>query len=70
MKRPPLRRVKLNWVLRQLTKPGPAGFCAITMSTGQWDKVLEGAYQARWVLLELDGNEKPVAAYRKAGGRQ
>jgi hypothetical protein len=37
------------------------------MSVGQWDGVLAGMYQAGAVLLELDDDERPLAAYQKAG---
>jgi hypothetical protein len=40
--------------------------CVITMSVGQWDNTLSAAYQAGWILLELDDNEVPVRAYQKA----
>jgi hypothetical protein len=38
----------------------------VTMSTGQWDALLAAAYEAGWTLLELDADEVPVRAYRKA----
>ena len=38
----------------------------MTMSVGQWDAMLSAAYNDGWVLLELDEDEKPVRAYRKA----
>jgi len=38
----------------------------ITMSTGQWDGFLQAAYDYGHTLLELDENEHPVRAYRKA----
>lgn len=37
----------------------------ITMNPGQWDKLLEDAYQRGHTLLELDDNEIPIRAYRK-----
>jgi hypothetical protein len=42
-----------------------AGLNYVTMSTGQWDNLLAAAYDAGWILLELDGNERPVRAYQK-----
>lgn len=39
----------------------------ITMSVGQWDGLLSGAYRDGWILLELDDAEVPVRAYRKRG---
>lgn len=41
------------------------GQATITMSVGQWDGLLESAYENGFVLLELDQNEKPVKAYLK-----
>jgi hypothetical protein len=35
------------------------------MSTGQWDTLLRAAYDQGWVLLELDDDERPVAAYQR-----
>jgi hypothetical protein len=37
----------------------------VTMSVGQWDMLLQGAYGRGWTLLELDDDEMPVAAYRR-----
>ncbi len=42
------------------------GTLSITMSENQWDEMLAYAYQEGWILLELDGNERPVRAYQKA----
>jgi hypothetical protein len=46
-------------------RPGNA-ILLITMGVGQWDATLLAAYEAGWVLLELDDDEQPVRAYRKA----
>jgi hypothetical protein len=40
----------------------------VTMSAGQWDGLLEAAYDAGAVLLELDEHEKPIKAYRRKTG--
>ena len=40
------------------------GSVTITMSVGQWDNLLAEAYRRGHTLLELDADEKPVAAYR------
>jgi hypothetical protein len=61
--RPPLRAVPLSDVL-------PLGVKAelvVTMSRGQWDGLLAGMYEAGAMLLELDDEERPVAAYQRAG---
>jgi hypothetical protein len=42
--------------------------CVMTMSIGQWDAMLAAAYERGWTLLELDDNERPIRAYRKAAG--
>lgn len=38
----------------------------VTMSEGQWDGLLSAAYERGWILLELDADERPKRAYRKA----
>lgn len=38
----------------------------MTMGSRQWDSMLSAAYSAGWILLEMDDNERPVRAYRKA----
>jgi hypothetical protein len=48
---------------------GVPGARIITMAEGQWDAMLAAAYEQGWILLELDANEVPVRAYRKADGR-
>lgn len=45
---------------------GVSGARIITMGEGQWDSLLAAAYEQGWILLELNDNEMPVAAYRKA----
>ena len=37
----------------------------ITMSRNQWDGLLQAAYDAGHILLEVDKNEQPVKAYRR-----
>jgi hypothetical protein len=43
-----------------------SGQRVVTMSEGQWDNLLSEAYAQGWILLELDENERPVRAYRRA----
>jgi hypothetical protein len=60
-------RPKLNQVPLPFPFPVP-GRCYITMSPGQWDALLQCAYDANWTLLEVDlvnGEEKIVRAFRK-----
>ena len=64
MRRPELKKVPLASALAFLGKPG-AGRCFITMSVGQWDRLLLEAYERGWTLLELDRKERPVAAYKR-----
>jgi hypothetical protein len=45
---------------------GRAGQRVMTMCEGQWNGILSAAYEQGWVLLELDEDEQPVRAYRKA----
>jgi hypothetical protein len=35
------------------------------MSPGQWDPTLATAYEEGWILLEINEDEAPVAAYQK-----
>lgn len=61
MKRPQLNEVPLP---NPFPEPGTA---YMTISPGQWDALLEGAYKDGWTLLEIeevDGQEMPVRAYR------
>ena len=58
-----LRPFPLDDVLPLGSRPGQL---VMTMTQGQWDAMLSAAYTDGWVLLELDENEKPVRAYRKA----
>ena len=64
MRRDRLNKLDLYNTMQRLANSEP-GLCLITMSIGQWDNILYNAYNASWVLLELDANEKPVAAYQK-----
>jgi hypothetical protein len=62
MKRPELEPT-------QLPNPFPEpGGLYITMSPGQWDRLLEGAYNQGWTLIEIDevnGEERAVRAFKK-----
>jgi len=58
-----LRPLPLNEVLPLGSKPS---LLIITMSEGQWDETLSAAYEQGWVLLELDENEQPVRAFKRA----
>jgi len=49
--------------LEKLCEPGSL---VVTMGDGQWDALLAAAYAEGWILLELDDDEKPVRAFRKA----
>lgn len=60
-KRPDLNKAPLP----DFNSPG----CSITMNVGQWDLLLDEAYKMGWTLIEMDDNEKPVAAYRKAAAQ-
>ena len=61
MKRPTLHEIPLSEV-RLL--PGSLMF---TMSIGQWDALLQAGYDQGATLLELNADERPVAAYRLCG---
>jgi hypothetical protein len=55
-----LRRIPLTDALS--FKPGTM---TLTMSIGQWDTMLQVGYDLGFVLLELDDNEVPIAAYQR-----
>ena len=60
-----MKRPKLNEIDIKTKNPFAPGIATITMSIGQWDLLLQTAYDDNWILLELDDNETPVKAYRK-----
>ena len=61
MERPKLNEIPLDYV-RQKNSEG--GVAMITMSEGQWDTMLQGAYEAGFIVIELDENEKPIRAFQ------
>ena len=63
MKRPKLNKIDLKGMMADFLD-GRAGV-VVTLSPGQWDKLLQAAYDAGHTLLELDAYEVPVRAYRK-----
>jgi hypothetical protein len=60
MKRPLLEPIELSDVFPPRPKT-----VVVTMSIGQWDRFLALAYREGYTLLELDDDERPIAAYRK-----
>ena len=58
MNKPKLNEVPLHTTMSPST-------INITMSSGQWDGLLQAAYLAGHNLIEVDENEIPVKAYRK-----
>lgn len=65
MKRPKLNQIPLKIAMQWITTNAKPGF-VITMSIDQWDKFLEEGYNHQGAtLIELDKQEKPIAAYRK-----
>ena len=67
MKRPKLNKIELTTnypgLMDTLLKPGNM---IVTMSVDQWDILLQTAYDEGAILLELDDDEKPVAAYQRS----
>jgi len=57
-KRPTLEEIPISNALNR-------GIFTVTMSIGQWDEFLQTAYNNGATLLELDGSERPVKAFRK-----
>ena len=64
MQRPPLNEIPLFEAIAPIVGAATATI-NITMSTGQWDRLLQAAYDTGWTLVEVDREEKPVAAYRR-----
>ena len=63
MTRPALREIPLDEAV-----PLKGGTVTVTMSPGQWDALLQAAYDGGFVLLELDDDEQPVSAYHQGDG--
>jgi len=63
MRRPELNEVPLSSTMLGAGKPS----VNVTMSVGQWDSLLQAAYDAGYNLIELDDNEIPMRAYRRKG---
>jgi hypothetical protein len=63
MERPKLNKIDLDGMMAEFLD-GCAGV-TVTMSPGQWDRLLQSAYDAGHNLIEVDDNEIPVRAYRK-----
>ena len=63
MRRPALRPIPLADVLPLGSRP----VAVITLAVGQWDSTLAASYEGGFVLLELDDEQQPLAAYKKAG---
>jgi hypothetical protein len=63
MKQPELNTISLDDAMNSLLGGKP--LCFVTMSPGQWDGILQAAYDTGWVLIEVDDAEIPVRAYRK-----
>lgn len=64
MKRPKLNETNLDNAMNALLNGEKAGVY-VTMSVGQWDSLLQNAYDRGWILLELDDRERPIRAYRR-----
>lgn len=60
MNRPLLVQIPLD--MSKIVMPGTL---SCTMSIGQWDETLMAFYDIGATLIELDDNERPIAAYRK-----
>lgn len=63
MKRPKINKIDLKGVMADFLN-GRAGV-TVTMSPGQWDKLLQAAYDVGYNLIEVDDSEIPIRAYRK-----
>lgn len=63
MKTPELNEIDVNEAMTGFL--GGSGGLFATMSTGQWDALLDEVYQRDGTLLELNEDEIPVRAYRR-----
>jgi len=63
MKKPVLHEIPLEKAKAGILS---GGGLFVTMSPGQWDALLQAAYDKGATLLEIGDNELPVKAYRKA----
>jgi len=63
MKRPILNEVSLSDTMDALVNGVPS--VIFTMSQGQWDTLLQLAYDEGHTLIELNENEAPMKAYRR-----
>jgi len=61
MKRPVLNEIALDEAMSLMLEPMSA---SITVSPGQWDVLLQAAYDRGWILLEVE-NERLVRAFRR-----
>jgi hypothetical protein len=63
MKRPKLNEIPLRDAMAGILEGGGGLF--VTMSPGQWDALLQAAYDKGATLLEIDDKEQPVRAYQR-----
>jgi len=63
MERPDLNKIDMNGAMAGFL--GGGGGVTVTMSQGQWDALLQAAYDTGATLIELDENERLTAAYRR-----
>ena len=61
MERPVLNEIALDEARKLMMQPMSA---SITMRPGQWDMLLQAAYDRGWILLEVK-NEESVRAFRR-----
>lgn len=60
----PICRPKLAELPLASVWPPRPPLAYITLSPRQWDGLLQAAYDAGYVLIEVDEEERPVRAYR------
>lgn len=60
MKRPPLNEIPLT-----TTRTAGGSITNVLIGPGEWDEEIEIAYAEGKTLLEFDGDEKPVRAFKK-----
>ena len=64
-KRPDLSPFPFTTMQRFIEDMVANQWLVVTMSVGQWDPLLQAAYDGGSILLELDDDEQPLRAFRR-----
>ena len=61
-------RPNLNEIPLDSSWPLPSASMSMTIDMGAWDGIIEGAYNAGFVLIELDQHNRPIRAFQRTEG--